>query len=81
MENIQPEILWNLVLTVLVAPLSWFLKGALDRTTRLEHILAETREEIAKTYATKQDVHNDINRLLDRFDRLEQKIDRAIASR
>ncbi len=81
MEHIPPAILWNLVLTVLVAPLGWFLKGALDRTTRLEQILAETREEIAKTYATKQDVHNDINRLLDRFDRLEQKIDRAIAAR
>jgi len=31
--------------------------------------------EIAKEYVTKSEVHTDINRVLDRLDRLEKKID------
>jgi hypothetical protein len=30
---------------------------------------------MAKEYVTKAEVHNDINRVLDRIDRLENKID------
>ena len=37
--------------------------------------LNRTREEIAKEYVTKSEVHTDINRVLDRLDRLEKKID------
>ena len=42
---------------------------------RLEILLNKTREEVAKEYVTKVDVHNDINRVLDRIDRLENKLD------
>jgi predicted DNA-binding protein YlxM (UPF0122 family) len=38
-------------------------------------LINKTREEIAKEYVTRQDVHNDINRIMDRLDRLESKID------
>ena len=31
--------------------------------------------KIAKEYVTKTDVHNDINRVLDRIDRMEAKLD------
>ena len=34
-----------------------------------------TPEEVAKEYVTKVEVHSDINRVLDRLDRLENKID------
>ena len=37
--------------------------------------LNKTREEVAKEYVTKVEVHSDINRVLDRLDRLENKID------
>jgi predicted DNA-binding protein YlxM (UPF0122 family) len=37
--------------------------------------LNRTREEVAKEYVTKADVHTDINRVLDRLDRLEAKLD------
>jgi len=37
--------------------------------------LADTREEVAKTYATKIDVERDLKKIMDRFDKLEEKID------
>jgi predicted DNA-binding protein YlxM (UPF0122 family) len=42
---------------------------------RIQILLNRTREEIAKEYVTKTDVHNDINRVLDRIDRMEAKLD------
>jgi len=54
------------------------LKDKSDELKRIDILLNKTREEIAKEYITKVDVHNDINRVLDRLDRMEQKIDTVI---
>ncbi len=55
--------------------LSWVLKDKASELKRLEILLNKTREEVAKEYVTKVEVHSDINRVLDRIDRLENKID------
>jgi hypothetical protein len=67
--------LWNLVLTTLVGMLAFFLKEKSSELNRIQILLNRTREEIAKEYVTKAEVHNDINRVLDRLDRLESKLD------
>jgi predicted DNA-binding protein YlxM (UPF0122 family) len=67
--------LWNLVLTTLVGMLAFFLKEKSSELNRIQILLNRTREEIAKEYVTKADVHNDINRVLDRIDRMEAKLD------
>jgi predicted DNA-binding protein YlxM (UPF0122 family) len=67
--------LWNLVLTTLVGMLAFFLKEKSTELSRIQILLNRTREEIAKEYVTKTDVHNDINRVLDRIDRMEAKLD------
>jgi len=41
-------------------------------------LVNRTREEIAKEYVTKSDVHHDINRVIDRLDRLDTKLDTFI---
>jgi predicted DNA-binding protein YlxM (UPF0122 family) len=66
---------WNLVLSAFIAVIGFFLKEKSDEVKRLNVLLNKTREEIAKEYVTKVEVHNDINRVLDRIDRLENKID------
>ena len=43
--------------------------------------LADTREEVAKTYVTKEDLQQDMKEILGRFDRMEEKFDRFIATR
>ena len=69
---------WNLVLTALLGVVSWVLKDKATELKRLEILLNKTREEVAKEYVTKVEVHSDINRVLDRLDRLESKIDSFI---
>jgi hypothetical protein len=70
--------LWNMVLTAFLGLLGWSLREKAEEINRLQILLNRTREEIAKEYVTKADVHNDINRILDRIDRLEMKIDTFI---
>ena len=73
--------IWNTVLSVLIGLLSWVLKEKSTELTRIEILLNKTREEVAKEYVTKVEVHTDINRVLDRLDRLELKLDAVIKGR
>lgn len=68
-------LVWNLVLSTLIGMLAFFLKEKSIELNRIQILLNRTREEIAKEYVTKADVHNDINRVLDRIDRMEAKLD------
>ncbi len=69
---------WNALLTTLLGLLGWILKTKSEEIDRLQILLNRTREEVAKEYVTKVDVHHDINRVLDRLDRLEGKLDTFI---
>ena len=70
--------IWNIVLSAVVAIMGFLLKGKFDEIERLSILLNRTREENAKEYVTKVDVHLDINRVLDRLDRMEMKLDTVI---
>jgi flagellar biosynthesis/type III secretory pathway chaperone len=67
--------LWSGILSLLIAVLMWVLKEKSADLKRLEILLSKTREEHARDYVTKSDVHNDINRVLARLDRLDEKLD------
>ena len=69
---------WNILLSAGLAGIGYVLKDKSDELKRIDILLNKTREEVAKEYITKVDVHNDINRVLDRLDRMEQKIDTVI---
>jgi len=69
---------WNLLLTGGVGILGYLLREKSAELTRIQILLNRTREEMAKEYVTKAEVHADINRVLDRLDRLESKLDRFI---
>ena len=58
--------------------LGFFLKEKSAELNRIQILLNRTREEVAKEYVTKAEVHSDINRVLDRLDRLEAKLDAFI---
>ena len=72
--------LWNIGLTALLGVVGWVLKDNSEELNRLQILLNRTREEIAKEYVTKAEVHADINRVLDRLDRLDEKLDRLMAT-
>lgn len=77
------DFIWNIILTVIVGPIVWALTyinrrvdGVDSTMNSVWKTIAETRENIATSYVTKTDLHNDLNRILQRFDRLEEKLDR-----
>ena len=72
------SLIWNTLLTVFLALLGWVLKEKAAEINRLGILLNKTREEVAKEYVTKVEVHADINRVLDRLDRLDTKLDRLV---
>jgi hypothetical protein len=73
--------IWNIILSAGLGLLSWVLKDKADELARITILLNRTREEIAKEYVTKIEVHADINRVLDRLDRLDEKLDRLMEKR
>ena len=70
--------LWNAALSFISALILFWIKQTADEQQRIQILLNRTREEVAKEYVTRADVHNDINRVLDRLDRLEAKLDTFI---
>lgn len=56
-------------------------KETKDELGRVTILLNRTREEVAKEYVTKVEVHADINRVLDRLDRLDEKLDRLMENK
>ena len=79
----QDLMLWNAVLTLAVGAFLWWIRGTNNDINKLreyikEHALsdAKTREFMATNYATKKEVYSEVNKILDRFDRLEEKLDR-----
>lgn len=66
--------LLNIGLSTVLAIFGWILKSHVDEVKRLQILLNRTRED----YATRADVHSDINRVLARIDTLDQKMDRLL---
>ena len=82
------DVIWNAILTIVVGPLVWALSYINRRVDNVDSTMnnvwktiAETREMVASSYVTKADLHNDLNRILQRFDRLEEKLDRLTGAK
>ncbi len=74
--------LWNMGLTAIVAILGFVLKEKFAELQRISILLNRTREEVARDHITRTDFRADMAQLMDRFDRLERKLDRmAMASK
>lgn len=72
--------LWNTVLSLVIGILSWVLREKSEELNRITILLNRTREEVAKEYVTKAEVHADINRVMNRLEVLDAKLDRLIES-
>ena len=69
---------WNIILSLLIGVVGWVLHEKTGELKRVTILLNRTREEMGKEYVTKVEVHADINRVLDRLDRLDEKLDRLM---
>jgi archaellum component FlaC len=73
--------LWNVALTASIGLISWFAKTMWNEVQRLNILINRTREEVAKEYVTKSEVHKDMNRIIDRLEALDNKLDRFLENR
>lgn len=85
-------VIWNSALTIILAFMGLVMRSRdneiavlrddrkhdREELDRLQVLLNRTREEVAKEYVTKVEVHNDINRVLVRLEQLDAKLDRLI---
>jgi hypothetical protein len=67
---------WNVVLSGIVGVMGFLLKSKFDELQRISILLNKTREEVARDHITRQEFRADMSMLIDRFDRLERKLDR-----
>jgi len=70
--------IWNMILTGVVTIIGYVMKEKSDEIQRIGILLNKTREEVARDHITRVEVQANSQMLLDRLDRLEQKIDRLM---
>jgi phage shock protein A len=66
---------WNVILTAIVALLGFIVKEKFAELQRISILLNRTREEVAREHITRSEFRADMQQLMDRFDRIERKID------
>ena len=67
--------IWNVVLTAIVALLGFIVKEKFAELQRISILLNRTREEVAREHITRTEFRADMTQLMERFDRIERKID------
>ena len=65
---------WNVILTAIVALLGFVVKEKFAELQRISILLNRTREEVARDHITRTEFRADMQQLMERFDRLERKI-------
>ena len=70
------HIIWNIILTLVIAPLAWWVRTTHDEMRRQDILLNKTREEIARDYVSKRELEQDLGRILNAIQKLDEKLDR-----
>ena len=70
------HIIWNIILTLIVMPLAWWIRTSHDEIRRQDILLNKTREEIARDYLSKRELEQDLTRILNAIQKLSEKLDR-----
>jgi len=74
----EMDAILNILFGVVIAGIGWWLKTQSEELDRLRILLNRTREEMAKEYVTKSDSSEVLSQIMNKFDRLEEKIDRLM---
>jgi hypothetical protein len=72
------EMYIDIAIGFIIAVGGWWCKNQHDELKRVTVLLNRTREEIAKEYVSVTRQQSDMDRVIDRLDRLEGKLDRLI---
>ena len=73
---VSPYIVWNVLITLILAPIWFQIRQNASELKRQDILLNKTREEIAKEYVTKLELKDDFNLLMERMEKLHEKVDK-----
>ena len=79
--DLSPYIVWNILLTLVVAPLLYTIRGNTSENKRIDILLNKTREEMARDYVTKTELEGDMERVFAILDKIEEKLDRLFEAK
>ena len=74
--ELSAYIIWNIFITLVLAPIWFQIRQNSGELRRHDILLNKTREEIAKNYVTKEELRNDMSILMDRIDKIGEKLDK-----
>jgi hypothetical protein len=69
---------WNIIMTLVFAPIIHGIRSNATELKRVDILLNKTREEVARNYVTKEEFAISIDRVIDRLDKLDAKMDKLI---
>ena len=78
MMDITTLLFWNVMITLVIMPIIHSIRSNATETKRIDILLNKTREEVASKYVTKEEFAISIDRVIDRLDKLDEKMDRLI---
>ena len=74
--ELTPYLFWNIFITLVLAPILYGIRSNTSEAKRIDILLNKTREEMAKEYVTKVELKDDMERLMDRMDKIGEKLDK-----
>jgi hypothetical protein len=74
----EMDALWNVGLTAGFGFIVWWAKSQRDELGRVTILLNKTREELGRDYVSKADSNQVLLQIMNKFDRIEEKIDRLM---
>ena len=74
--ELSSYIIWNAIITLVLGPILYSIRQNANEAKRLDILLNKTREEIAREYVTKQEVKEDMTALMERLEKLHEKVDK-----
>ena len=67
---------WNILITLVFVPILNSIRVNTQELKRLEILFNKTREQIAKKYVTKLQLKDEMSILMDRIDKIGEKLDK-----
>lgn len=74
----DPMMYWNIIITLIFAPIVHSIKTNATELKRVDILLNKTREESAMRFVTKEELIMNMDRVIERIDKLDAKIDKLI---
>ncbi len=74
--ELTPYLFWNIFITLVLAPILYSIRQNASESKRIDILLNKTREEMAREYVTKTELKDDFDVLINRIDKLGEKLDK-----